>query len=207
MPYTDTFRDSSRARRGEIFALANFRGMREPAEICPTRAFRLQKEVNLHFWRSFAHRTKFQILTSEFLKYWRIEAELVQQWYSISPTLLTFEFFEIWVFPNFEKRFKIKYRKVELIPPILKIFDLTTCSFYCEIKSYLPPFCKIAKSRNQSCDFTVKTTRSESNFSTVPTVEIQPTTCSFHVSAFVLEMCPCRTHFESQKLRNCVFAL
>ena len=129
------FEVSTRARKAN-FSLSRIRGLtRERVEMCPCRAhFGFKNEAKLQFW-SFIFETevskmKLQILNSEFLKYLWIETELVQQWCSISPTLLNFRIFRKFDFSNFSKK-SSKLNAVRENWPLrfYKIFDFTTCSF------------------------------------------------------------------------------
>ena len=137
LPYTGKFREFRNSRRIRDFASipgskcalhgriwgfsevylrkrvshSRIRFTRESAEICPTRAhFGFKNEAKLHFWRFCAYAQIFKIWLQNFWNIDEIEAELVQQWCSISPTLLNFR-----VFRNFEMnrsyQLEIEYRK------------------------------------------------------------------------------------------------
>ena len=112
VPYTGTFRG---------FANVNFcnsRLARTVRNVSCADTFRLCDFVS-EIARIFALR-KIQILNSEFWHIDEIEAELVQQWCSISPTLLNFRNFKNWILTNSNRNWMP--RKGELIPPILKNF-------------------------------------------------------------------------------------
>ena len=97
------------ARVARKFALANLRLARKHPKCVLHGYISASKWSEASFWRS-SQKVSFKFWFQNFWNIDEIEAELVQQWYSISPTLLNFR-----IFRKFDLNRKIQKSKLNAV--------------------------------------------------------------------------------------------